>query len=74
MNKKQIEELIRKGDLIITTPKILSEAVKQSIEHLYKDNGEFSKNRHMANREYESLTDEDFKDISSSIADYITNN
>jgi len=71
MNQKEIDKLIRSGDLIITTKEILTEAVVQAVEYLYQDNGEFSKNRYMSAREYEQLNKKDCTDVADDVIDYL---
>lgn len=72
MTAEEIDKLIRSGDLIITTKKVLAEAVVQSIEHLYKVDGEFYKNHYINNREFDQLSKQDCTDISDDIIEYIT--
>lgn len=66
-------ELITSGELIITSKELISDAVKEHVSGLYKEDEEFYKNRYRTQREYESLTPEDLEEISDNIIWYLTN-
>lgn len=48
-------------------------AVSHQVEFLYKDDGEFNKNRYRTERTFEPLNSQDVADIANEIIDYLTN-
>ena len=74
MKKEDINNAIRKGEIIVTTKKIIKEAVKQSISDLYNDVSDFENNRYMTgrDRQFEQLSKQKQDDIADEVIDYLT--
>lgn len=64
--KDELKKALIDGEIFVTTKEIVREAVKEAIQHLKKDVGDGY------TREYEDINEEDIRDISEEIVDYIT--
>lgn len=73
MTNQDIDKAVRNGEIIITTKKILKEAVKQAVSSLYDDVSDFSNNRYMttSDREFEQLSEKQQNDIANEVLDYL---
>jgi len=70
---KNINKLIRSGEVIVTTKTIIKEAVIEQISGLYDEISDFHNNRYMnANdREFRLLTDQEKEDIADDVVDFL---
>ncbi len=73
IRRYKLEKLIRNGEIIITTKKLLKEAVKENISHLYNDTSDFVNNTYMTDREFERLSATNCDDIANDVLDYLLN-
>lgn len=71
MKQQEIDKLVRNGDLIITTKEILINAVVQSVEGLYRDNGYCIQN-HNDKKEFEQLSKKECTELANDVIDYLT--
>lgn len=73
MTKEEIDKLVRNGEIIITTKKILKEAVKEAVSCLYDDVSDFQSNRYMTGRDmvFEQLSEDQQNDVADEVIDYL---
>lgn len=70
--KSTVLEMIRSGEIIITTPEIVKEAVSNAMncQDLYVEIGDFHENRYSNEREFSEIQESDIDDVAKEVIDY----